>query len=1331
MGTANVNIKIIGSYNGRAVERAMAGLEKLNAQAALVGSGAAAAFTKSGTALLQQGAVLENVGYKAEAFGQKWLGVSVGIAAVAYATGKAAVDIDTSLTNVKKTVDGTTEQYEELKQKAIEFSKTNAVSASQILDIQSIGAQLGFAIDELDEMSRVTAGLDIATNMDAETAASEMARFANITKMAHSEISNYGSSIVGLGNNFATTEAEISAMAMRLAASGTQVGMSQADILGLATALSSLGVEAEAGGTAVSTIMASIDKSVAKAADYAKLSNAEFKRMTKEQRKEVLETNAALATYAETAGMSAEDFMQAWKTKPVEALGALLSNMEKVTAEGGNMSVMLEELGIDGIRQTDVMKRMAGNSELVAKAVGKANEEWTSNTALQNEVDNRNASLAARIEILKNKVTAYAEEVGTPLVNSLLAAADASEPFLQFIGQAADAFAAADESTQQQILGIVALAGVFPLLSMAGGKYLQVVGGTVKAIGAKQRAIGSLINLTRTNEVELLKRTAAEGTFAQKLAISCNSFAKKTSAVAADTQAQKISTTALKANTAQIKTSEAAVVGFGMKTKTATAAVGANTIALKAGSAAAKSFGLALKAAAPIAIISGVIMLADKIGEAVEKQQKYEKATEGLSKATGALPAAFEKARGSVEGLGKNSETTKTKIYDLNGAIDKSIERNAELAEKITGIYETAGNSLGELETYRSTIENLGDAGEMSQSSAARLKLALEGVNEKCGTSYELTGNTADGYKIMADGAEVAKDQILKLVDAQKIQIQLDASKEAYKEAYKGLADSAQAATKATQNYNSILGQYEYWAEEAQKGTLGAAEAMNGMAWQVVDAESKMNTANATYKTQKGVVDELYRSQTLYQMALDAGGDSIAAAVAQNDLLTAAFQNQQKDSAALVGALETLGVSTSTLASLTVDETNTMATAFDGTAASVSQALFSMATNASSQGSNAGKWLSDNFSAEAQGIINAATDTAGLTTAQFKLIADEAGVSGEDAVKALANAIINNSSTAEGGARIVKQALILEFTDGDVEAAAKILGEDIDEGLAAGITGSSEMPAAAIGVMSQETIDKAKTAFESHSPSQVMHRLGGDIDTGLAQGITGSQDQPITSLASVAQSALNAILGAPSSAWQTGSNTAGGFASGIGSGSAYSEGAALAGTGQSGLESVSANGAGVDFVSGFGLGMGNVDIWKVAWDVGNTALNAIKSALGIASPSKEAAIVGAFFDQGLIAGMRKEEAAVAKQAASLETAMQINPQLPQWEQAATIPIYEQPAAYRRSGGVYGENGKITNNYYTFGNITLNAADAAGAQGIDDIFAIFTRAARMNPERMRG
>lgn len=66
-----------------------------------------------------------------------------------------------------------------------------------------------------------------STNMSADTAATSLARFANITQMSQDKFSNLGSAIVDLGNNLATTESEITEMGLRLAGAGKQIGMTR------------------------------------------------------------------------------------------------------------------------------------------------------------------------------------------------------------------------------------------------------------------------------------------------------------------------------------------------------------------------------------------------------------------------------------------------------------------------------------------------------------------------------------------------------------------------------------------------------------------------------------------------------------------------------------------------------------------------------------------------------------------------------------------------------------------------------------------------------------------------------------------------------------------------------------------------------------------------------------------------------------------------------------------------------------------------------------------------------------------------------------------------
>jgi len=98
--------------------------------------------------------------------------------------------------------------------------------------------------NQLKPTQNYTTNLGNSTNLSAEEAASSLAKFANITNMSAKDYDKLGSTIVALGNNFATTEADIVAMSTRLAATGELAGLSQSQILSLATAMSSVGIEA-------------------------------------------------------------------------------------------------------------------------------------------------------------------------------------------------------------------------------------------------------------------------------------------------------------------------------------------------------------------------------------------------------------------------------------------------------------------------------------------------------------------------------------------------------------------------------------------------------------------------------------------------------------------------------------------------------------------------------------------------------------------------------------------------------------------------------------------------------------------------------------------------------------------------------------------------------------------------------------------------------------------------------------------------------------------------------------------------------------------------------
>lgn len=590
--------------------------------------------------------------------------VSLGVVAASAATVAAAVDIDTSLTNVRKTVDGTAEQYERLKQKALEFSRTNGVEASDILDADALGAQLGFAITELDEFSRVVTSLSLSTDMGTEQAGTEMARFANITKMAHSDISNYGSAVVGLGNSFATTESEISALAMRLAAAGTQVGMSQADILGLATALSSMGVEAEAGGTAMSTIMANIDKAVATG-------------------------SSSLGEWASAAKMSAGEFAAAWKGDPVAALAAVLSGMEAATEGGGNMSLMLDDLGVSSLRQTDTLKRLAGNSEFVAEAVAVANREWRDNTALQAEVDNRNQSLAAKFQMVRNRAVEIAEAVGGPMADALLDIVDAAEPAVDALASGAKAFADLDEGAQRALLALVGLAAAMgPLLSVTGktlsaakplGQAMQSLARAfARARGAGKQAAEGIELAGSAAKSAISPAKAASGAFvalgAAVLAISLATLASELARAEERARNLDKATDGLRgtvgAGAASLSRGAGAAMGYAGSLDAATAAVDAllEGQARLADEMAEREAAVASEAALLGEYGEVIARLAGRSDLTAEAQAELTAAVEGVNGACGTSYEVARDAEGAFVVMGDGAEVAAGQIRDLIAA---------------------------------------------------------------------------------------------------------------------------------------------------------------------------------------------------------------------------------------------------------------------------------------------------------------------------------------------------------------------------------------------------------------------------------------------------------------------------------------------------------------------------------------------------------------------------------------------------------------------------------------------------------------------------------------
>lgn len=645
------------------------------------------------------------------------------------------------------------------------------------------------------------------------------------------------------------------------------------------------------------------------------------------------------------------------------------------------------------------------------------------------------------------------------------------------------------------------------------------------------------------------------------------------------------------------------MVAMNLCTKEATAAevaraaaTNAATIATKASASAANMGATALKAlstAGPMlamtALATAVTLVADAFGKAAESAERQRQHEEKLQQATSGLQDAAAGLGAEIKGVDEalQGEAQAIEQIDLDAIIDKHIE----LANSITQMKSEAMTSCAQLGDYGSVIDELGGRSDLTAEEAARLELALKGVNDTCGTNYELVQDSGGAYQIMADGAIVAKDAILQVVEAQKYQIQQQALLSQMESTYAQLREDTQNLANAQKQLGDAeatlaarsaeLGDARYVVNTAtgEQIDLLAAEQ------QAVDtAKQNYNELSGTLGSTQSAYNKLTEESTLNQMAMAQGASAFLQAAASSDTYKQNVLACGVDLVNFTQALESMGFTSEQVSSMSAEQVQALATAWN----SGSTSMVDACNQAGIAIPEAMAQADGGFSAHAQGIIDKAAETSGITAEQFSQLAGQLGVSGEGAMVALANGIRANAAAGPDAARIVKQAIVLELCQGDVERAAQMLGCDIDEGLAAGITGSGDMPAAAAGIMSQATIDAAKTAFESHSPSEVMRRLGDDVDAGLANGINESESQPTSAMGTTAQKIREAIASLPSDMTTTGDGSGAGLASGISgrTADARNAGATVKNAARNGIASLPGDMTATGDSSGSGLASG-------------------------------------------------------------------------------------------------------------------------------------------------
>lgn len=401
-----------------------------------------------------------------ESIGRRWsAGITVPIVAGLTLVSKAAIDWEDAFAGVRKTVAATEAQFTMLDESLRKMTERIPLTHKEIAGIAEAAGQLGIQVENIEKFTETMAMIGTATNMASADAATALAQMDNIMQSGQQSFDRYGAAVVHLGNNLATTESKIVDFGLRIAGAGRIAGLHEAQVLAIGGAFASVGVEAEAGGTAVSKVLASMTEAAATG-------------------------NEHLKWYAATAGMSAAEFASAWQDDAGEAFTRFVEGLGR---SGDQAFEILRNLGLADQRLIRGFLSVAGAGDLLRRSVEMGTQAWEENVALVNEANERYRTAASRLIMLKNRLYNTAITIGGAFAPLLEIAMDKVEIFATGLQNLAEGFERLPVPIRTTIGGILILLAAIGPAYLLFGLLNRTIAGVISMFGVLTGFVGNAI----------------------------------------------------------------------------------------------------------------------------------------------------------------------------------------------------------------------------------------------------------------------------------------------------------------------------------------------------------------------------------------------------------------------------------------------------------------------------------------------------------------------------------------------------------------------------------------------------------------------------------------------------------------------------------------------------------------------------------------------------------------------------------------------------------------------------------------------------------------------
>lgn len=687
-----------------------------------------------GRRLGQIGASIKTLGYS--------LSATIGSGAMMagmYAI-QAAKDFDSAYRDMRKTVNGTEEEFEHLRQAALDFSTTHFTSADQIMSIEAIGGQLGIQAQNLEKFGEVVSNLDIATNVDTETMAQNLGQLANIMNDMDQDLQSgpgsfeaYSDALVRLGNNSAAQEDKIQNVMMRIASMGTISDMSTPDLLALSTAVAATGQGAEAAGTAVSKTFSNIegavngsDAALEKIRNSSGLTEDEIEELTQS----VEDGQATLRDFAEVAGMSSEEFKGAWNTDPTSAFKAFIGGLKRIDAEGGSVDSTLKSLGINSVRQKQTLNGLVQTFDVLNDSLLMSNNAWNGIGDVwgdagdaAREAQRKAEGFSGQWQQMVNSAQYLGVELTDSLTPAIAFAADA-------LGGLAAGFNGLPDTVKLAVSGIGLLTAATGPMSIFFGGVMDGMSTINTALYGNSKAWAKVVREQKRGGDALLAACTASSAASGKLdALGGKVFDVGQKMKKANGQASKLGNGISK-------------LGLGISSLTTGKMIGIGA------------------AIAGVSVVAGLAI--DAYSKWVEHckmvEQAHQTMSERISDAMGSAAASVE------EGVASSEEAL--------AGYQEHLEKCAESNEQLAKAAKDAFSKDKTIEQYANKISpllsKLNKEGDLTESEFAELQTAINGYNQVTGDSITVTRGEDGAIRVLKDGVDVTAAAFDNLADAKR-----------------------------------------------------------------------------------------------------------------------------------------------------------------------------------------------------------------------------------------------------------------------------------------------------------------------------------------------------------------------------------------------------------------------------------------------------------------------------------------------------------------------------------------------------------------------------------